>query len=111
MYLMRVVGPDLLGSGRLRTLRNILARLSAGEKLDAICSTLSGWDRYLTGRYDEAEQLLDRATATLPDDVDPMRTMPLRINIALGKGDVATALDQRAGQSSPPARSRHAPAS
>ena len=92
MYLMRLVGPDLLGSGRLRTLRNILGRLSAGGELDAICSTLSGWDCYLTGRYDEAEQLLDRATATLPDDVDPMRIMPLRINIALGKGDVATAL-------------------
>jgi LuxR family maltose regulon positive regulatory protein len=92
MYLMRLVGPDLLGSGRLRTLRNILERMSAGGELDAICSTLSGWDHYLTGRYDEAEQLLDRAAATLPDDVDPMRIMPLRINIALGKGDVATAL-------------------
>ncbi len=92
MYLMRLVGPDLLGTGRLRTLRNILGRLSAGGELDAICSTLSGWDHYLTGRYDEAESLLDRAAATLPDDVDPMRIMPLRINIALGKGDVATAL-------------------
>ena len=89
---MRFVGPDLLGSGQLRTLRNILGRLSAGGELDAICSTLSGWDHYLTGRYDEAQQLLDRATATLPADVDPMRTMPLRINLALGKGDVATAL-------------------
>jgi LuxR family maltose regulon positive regulatory protein len=92
MYLMRLVGPDLLGSGQLRTLRNILGRLSAGGELDAICSTLSGWDYYLTGRYDEAQHLLDRATATLPADVDPMRTMPLRINIALGRGDVAAAL-------------------
>ena len=92
MYLMRFVGPDLLGSGRLRTLRNILERLSAGGELDAICSALSGWDHYLTGRYDAAQHLLDRATATLPADVDPMRLMPLRINLALGKGDVATAL-------------------
>lgn len=92
MYLMRLVGPDLLGSGQLRTLRNIVGRLSAGGELDAICSSLSGWDHYLTGRYEEAQHLLDRATATLPADVDPMRTMPLRINLALGKGDVATAL-------------------
>ena len=92
MHLMRLVGPDLLGNGRLRTLRNILGRLSAGGELDAICSTLSGWDHYLTGRYDEAQHLLDRATATLPADIDPMRIMPLRINLALGKGDVATAL-------------------
>ena len=92
MLLMRLVGPDLLGTGRLRTLRSILGRLSDGGELDAICLALSGWDHYLTGRYDEAQHLLDRATATLPDDVEPMRTMPLRINLALGKGDVATAL-------------------
>ncbi len=92
MHLMRTVGPNLLGSGQLRTLRNILGRLSAGGELDAICLTLSGWDNYLTGRYEEAQHLLDRATATLPADIDPMRTMPLRINLALGKGDVATAL-------------------
>jgi LuxR family maltose regulon positive regulatory protein len=92
MVLMRLVGPDLLGTGRLRTLRNILERLSDGGELDAICLTLSGWDHYLTGNYDEAQRLLDRAMATLPDDVDPMRTMPLRINLALGRGDVAAAL-------------------
>ncbi|HSP27856.1 MAG TPA: LuxR C-terminal-related transcriptional regulator [Ilumatobacteraceae bacterium] len=92
MLLMRLVGPDLLGSGQLKTLRNILGRLSDGGELDAICLTLSGWDQYLSGRYDEAQHLLDRATATLPADVDPMRTMPLRINLALGKGDVSTAL-------------------
>lgn len=93
MYLMRVVGPDLLGTGQLRTLRNILGRMAADGELDAICCILSGWDHYLTGRYEEAQQLLDRAEATLPDDIDPMRTMPLRINLALGKGDVASALD------------------
>ena len=92
MSLMRIVGPDLLGSGRLRTLRNILERFSAEGELDAICLTLSGWDHYLTGRYAAAQLLLDRATATLPDDVDPMRLMPLRINLALGTGDVAAAL-------------------
>ncbi|MET0908480.1 MAG: AAA family ATPase, partial [Ilumatobacteraceae bacterium] len=87
MYLMRFVGPDLLGRGQLRTLRNLLERLSVGGDLDAICSTLSGWDRYLTGDYVEAQRLLDRATETLPADIDPMRTMPLRINLALGTGD------------------------
>ncbi len=92
MFLMRRVGSDLLGAGQLRTLRNILGRLSAEGELDAICSTLSGWDHYLTGRYDEAQHLLDRATAMLPADVDPIRLMPLRINLALGKGDVGTAL-------------------
>jgi len=93
MFLMRLVGPDLLGSGQLRTLRKILGRLASDGELDALCSLLSGWDHYLTGRYEEARHLLDRATATLPADLDPMRTMPLRINLALGKGDVGIALD------------------
>lgn len=92
MYLMRFVGPDLLGSGRLRTLRNLLAQLSAGGPLDTICSILSGWDHYLTGRYASAKQLLDQAMATMTDDIGPMRAMPLRINLALGMGDVGTAL-------------------
>ncbi|MCC6438722.1 MAG: AAA family ATPase [Acidimicrobiales bacterium] len=92
MLLMRIVGPDLLGTGRLRTLRNVLDRLAAGGDLDAIGLLLSGWYHYLTGRYDTAQELLDRAIVALPDDVDPIRAMPLRINLALGKGDVATAL-------------------
>ncbi len=92
MHLMRIVGPDLLGTGRLRTLRNLLAQLSADGPLDALCSILSGWDHYLTGRYDTAQQLLDQGMATLPADIDPMRAMPLRINLALGMGDVGTAL-------------------
>ena len=92
MYLMQVVGPDLLGSGRLRTLRNILSRLSAGGQLDAICLILSGWDHYLTGRYAAAQQLLDQAMATTTDDIGPMPAMPLRINLALGMGDVGAAV-------------------
>ena len=92
MHLMGLVGPNLLGSGQLRTLRNVLGRMATGGELDATCSALSGWEHYLTGRYDQAQHLLDRAFVTLPADVDPMRLMPLLINIALGKGDVATAL-------------------
>ncbi len=92
MFLMRYVGPDLLGTGRLRTLRNLLAQLSAGGPLDALCLLLSGWDHYLTARYDTAQQLLDQAMATMTDDIDPMRAMPLRINLALGTGDVGRAL-------------------
>lgn len=92
MFLMRYVGPDLLGTGRLRTLRNLLAQLAAGGPLDALCLILSGWDHYLTARYETAQQLLDQAMAIMPDDLDPMRAMPLRINLALGTGDVGRAL-------------------
>jgi len=89
---MRLVGPDLLGRGQLRTLRNILERIAAGGDLDTICSLLLGWDHYLAGRYDAADRCIADAFACLPDGFDVMRTMPLRINVALGRGDVGTAL-------------------
>lgn len=92
MHLMRVVGPDLLGTGRLRTLRSLLDRLADGGELDALCCVLSGWYHYLTGDYDAAQHLLDHGLAILPPDLPAMRAMPLRINLALGKGDVGTAL-------------------
>ena len=92
MDLMRFVGPDLLGHGQLRTLRNILARIAEGGDLDTICSLLSGWDHYLTGRYDSAERLLQDAVERMPPGFDPMRAMPLRINLGLGRGDVGAAV-------------------
>lgn len=92
MRLMRTVGPDLLGLGQLRRLRHLLTRLSVGGELDAICCILSGWDHYLTGEYDEAEALLTQAMARMTPDLDPMRAMPLRINLSMGKGDVARAV-------------------
>ena len=92
MDLMRIVGPDLLGSGQLRTLRNLLERISAGGPLDTVCSLLAGWVHYLRGRYDDADRCLTDAMERMPPDFDAMRAMPLRINLALGRGDVATAL-------------------
>ncbi len=94
MDLMRFVGPDLLGRGQLRTLRNLLERIAAGGDLDTICSMLLGWDHYLAGRYDLADRCIADAFARMPPDLDVMRTMPLRINVALGRGDVGTALER-----------------
>ena len=92
MDLMRIVGPDLLGRGQLRTLRNILDRIAAGGDLDTICSLLLGWDHYLAGRYDAAERCIADAFTRMPTGFDVLRTMPLRINVALGRGDVTAAV-------------------
>ena len=92
MDLMRIVGPDLLGSGQLRRLRTLLAHLAEGGELDTVCLLLSGWDHYLLGHYDEASHLLELACERMPEGFDPMRAMPLRINLALGRGDVGAAL-------------------
>jgi hypothetical protein len=59
---------------------------------DTVCSLLWGWYRYLTGRYVEAQQWLETALAAAPATFDPIIATPLGINVALGRGDVATAL-------------------
>ena len=92
MRAMRVVGPDLLGSGQVRTLRTLLDQIGPAGATDTVCSLLWGWCHYLTGRYAEAQQSLDTALAVAPDTFDRVIAMPLSINVALGRGDVASAL-------------------
>jgi len=91
--LMRFVGPDLLGSGRVRTLRRLLEQVGPTAADDALCSMLWGWCEYLGGRYAAAQHWLDLATEVWPAAYDPLLATPLRINVALGGGDVATAVE------------------
>jgi LuxR family maltose regulon positive regulatory protein len=92
MALMRVVGPDLLGRGQVRTLRALLDQIGERAETDTVCALLWGWHEYLTGRYTAAQHWLDLALDVAPPEFDPMIATPLRINVALGRGDVATAL-------------------
>ncbi len=91
--LMRVVGPDLLGRGQIRTLQRLLEPIGAMATNDAVCAMLWGWCEYLRGRYLAAQHWLDRAAEVWPPQYDPLLATPLRINVALGRGDVATALE------------------
>ena len=93
MELMRFVGPDLLGGGQVRTLQQLLDQIGDAASADAVCSMLRGWCDYLRGRYAAAQQWLDIAAEVWPAEYDPLLAAPLRINVALGRGDVATALD------------------
>lgn len=90
--LMRVVGPDLLGSGQVRTLRTLLGQIGDHAGSSTVCALLWGWCEYLAGRYVDAQQWLDTALGVAPDWFDPMIATPLGINVALGRGDVASAL-------------------
>ena len=92
MGAMRVVGPDLLGSGQVRTLRALLDRIGPAGATDTVCALLWGWCHYITGRYVEAQESLDTALAVAPDTFDRVIAMSLSINVALGRGDVARAL-------------------
>ena len=92
MHSMRVVGPNLLGSGQVRTLRSLLDRIGPAAETDTVCALLWGWCHYLSGRYADAEASLDISLAVAPDTFDRTITMSLSINVALGRGDVGSAL-------------------
>jgi LuxR family transcriptional regulator, maltose regulon positive regulatory protein len=92
MAAMRIVGPDLLGSGQVRTWRTLLDRIGPAGATDTVCALLWGWCHYLGGRYVEAQESLDTALAVAPDSFDRVIAMPLSINVALGRGDVDSAL-------------------
>ncbi len=93
MDLMRFVGPDLLGQGQIRTLQRLLEQIGPAASDEAVCAMLWGWCEYLRGHYVAAQHWLDRASEVWLPAYDPLLATPLRINVALGRGDVATALE------------------
>jgi LuxR family maltose regulon positive regulatory protein len=92
MSLMRIVGPDLLGQGQVRTLRSLLEQMGAEAANDIVGALLWGWSEYLASRFAAAQQWLDLALSIAPPEFDVLLAAPLRINVALGRGDVAAAL-------------------
>lgn len=91
--LMRFVGSDLLGKGQIRTLQRLLDQIGTAASGDVVCALLWGWCEYLSGRYATAQHWLETSLSLAPPTFDRMLAMPLCINVALGRGDVATALE------------------
>ncbi len=90
--LMRSVGPDLLGRGQIRTLRSFLEQAGSAATTDTACALGWGWCEYLSSQYAAASRWLEIALEVAPPTFDPVVAAPLQINLALGSGDVATAL-------------------
>lgn len=90
--LLHVVAPRLIGSGQITTLRHMLERIGPAAETSTVCALSWGWCEYLDGRYDEADRWLDIALDVAPDTFDHVITTPLSINVALGRGNVASAL-------------------
>lgn len=93
MDLMRHVGSDLLGQGQVRTLQRLLEQIGVAASDNAVCALLWGWCEYLGGHYVAAQAWLDTFLSVAPEWLDLMVATPLRINVAIGCGDVATALE------------------
>jgi LuxR family maltose regulon positive regulatory protein len=106
--LMMVLGPQLIASNQIETLRTVLADLGDAAETDAVCTLCWGWCEYIAGEFDSAERWVEmthRIGAKLdakrleevtpgvtPMAFDPIITAPLRMSILLGRGDVQSAL-------------------
>ncbi|HZB43346.1 MAG TPA: LuxR C-terminal-related transcriptional regulator [Ilumatobacter sp.] len=91
--LMHIVAPRLIGRGQIATVRRLLEQIGAVAESSTACALSWGWCEYLEGRYAEAQRWLDTALRVAPAGFDRTITTPLSINVALGRGDVASALD------------------
>ncbi|MCU1366726.1 MAG: putative LuxR family transcriptional regulator [Ilumatobacteraceae bacterium] len=91
--LMRSVGPNLLGLGQVRKLRAFLEQIGPAGANDAACALGWGWCEYLASQFVAAQRWIDVALDVAPPGFDPVIATPLRINVALGSGDVASALE------------------
>jgi LuxR family maltose regulon positive regulatory protein len=90
--LMGRYGVELLRRGQIETLRGRLEQLGPTAETDTACALLYAWCEFIGGRYSLAEGWLDTGLAVAPEGFDPTWTTSLRINLALARGDVATAL-------------------
>ena len=90
---MYFVGPDLLGRGQIRKLRGFLEQAGEAATRDTACALGWGWCEYLSSQHESAQRWLAVALEVAPPSFDQVIAAPLRINLALGSGDVATALE------------------
>jgi LuxR family transcriptional regulator, maltose regulon positive regulatory protein len=91
--LMHIVAPRLIGRGQIATVRRLLEQIGEAAESSTVCALSWGWCEYLEGRYAESQRWLDTALEVAPADFDRTITTPLSINVALGRGDVGSALD------------------
>ncbi len=90
--LMYAYGPQLIADNQIATLRRVLEKLGDVAETTTVCALLWGWCEYIDGRYAAAEDWVTTTHDIAPDGFDQTITAPLRMNIALGRGDVQSAL-------------------
>ena len=90
--LLRTHGPRLLADGQIETLRGLLLQLGERARTVTWCALLMGWCEFIGGRAGLAAGWLDAMADAAPADFDHSVAIPLRMNIAMASGDVASAL-------------------
>ncbi len=90
--LMIAHGPRLIADNQIATLRRTLDKLGDVAEHHAVCALLWGWCEFIAGRFDAADGWAALTHDLAPKDFDRRITTPLRVNNALGRGDVQSAL-------------------
>ncbi len=88
---LRSYGPQLLMTGQVTTLRSFLEQLGDVASATSWYAVLYGWCEFVSGHYLLAQRWLDTMTGALPEKYRS-GAISLRINISVGRGDIATAL-------------------
>ncbi|RLE21651.1 MAG: hypothetical protein DRJ50_08840, partial [Actinobacteria bacterium] len=91
--LMFGYGSALLANGQIDTLTGLLDQLGDVARTVSWCALLKAWCEYIAGHYDHAEEWLDVTIDVASDEFSDEYTVSLRMNIALGRGNVAEALE------------------
>jgi LuxR family maltose regulon positive regulatory protein len=90
--LMFAYGSMLIADGQFDTLRGVLEKVGDVAKTMAWCTLAWGWCEFMAGRYSLAEAWVEATHDVASDEFDQTITASLRMNICLGRGDLASAL-------------------
>lgn len=90
--LMTVLGPQLIASNQIGTLRNVLEDLGEAAETDTVCALLWGWCEYIAGNFDSSERWVEITHRIDRTELAGTMIAPLRMNIFLARGDVQSAL-------------------
>lgn len=91
--LMRALGPYLISTGQIETLRNLLERIGEPATNDAPCALAWGWCDYVSGHFQRSQEWVDTTHRLAGPGFDSAITASLRMNLAVAHGDVSIALD------------------
>jgi LuxR family transcriptional regulator, maltose regulon positive regulatory protein len=92
--LLRAEGPRLLAQGRSESLRTLLDQLGDDARATGWYALLYAWCDFFAGRYASSDRWVDRLVDAAPAGADLAPALAVRMNNALARGDLGTALGE-----------------
>lgn len=90
---MRKLGPQLIADGQIDTLRTLLEQLGEAAHGDPAVALTWAWCDYIAGHYGRAQEWIETTHRLAGPGFDQVPTAPLRMSLAIARGDVGTGLE------------------